>query len=112
MRTLRLLNLHCNKTNDNTNTKLKEIFLTVDNGSFHIFGPKSMMSESDWNVNADIQFNKQSIISFYDKDAVRNLSTTKHFRNHIVEEIKIHDEPKTISFATNNANYVLTYEII
>ncbi len=89
MRTLRLLNLHCNKTNDNDdvdNTKLNKTFLTVDNGRFHIFGPESMRNGNDWKVNADIQFNKQAIISFFDEDLLRNLGTTKHFKNHIVEE--------------------------
>jgi hypothetical protein len=114
MRTLRLLNLHCNKTDndDVDNIKLNKTFLTVDNGSYHIFGPESMMNGSDWKVNTDIQFNEQAIINFYDEDLIRNLSTIKHFRNYIVEENEIHDGPKKASFATNNANYVLTYEII
>ena len=64
MKTLRLLNLHCNKNDDNNNnnTKLDKTFLTVDNGSFHILGPESMMDGTDWNVNADIQFNEQAKI--------------------------------------------------
>ena len=113
MRTLRLLNLHCNKIDDeNNNPKLKETFLTVENGLFHIFGPKLMMNGSDWKVNADVQFNKQAIMSLFDGELVRNLSTTKYFRNYIVEEKETHDGPKNISFATKNANYVLTYDII
>ena len=115
MRTLRLLNFHCNGTNsdDSNNTvKLNKTFLTVDNGRFHIFGPESMMNGSDWEVNADVKFNKQAKISFFDEDLIRNLSTTKHFRNYIVEEKETHDGPKNISFATKNANYVLTYVII
>ena len=114
MRTLRLLNLHYSKTGDDDNNshKLNETFLTVENGLFHVFGPKLMMNGSDWKVNTDIQFNKQAKISFFDEDLLRNLSTTKHFRNHIVEENKIHDVPKKVSFDTNNANYVLSYEII
>jgi len=115
MRTLRLINLHCNKIDDNEDNnspKLNETFLTVENGIFHIFGPKLMMNGSDWNVNADVQFNKQSIMSFFDGELVRNLSTAKHFKNYIVKENNIYDGPKKINFATNNANYVLTYEII
>src|SRR5215211_6739664 len=114
MRTLRLLNLHYSKTGDDDNNshKLNETFLTVENGLFHIFGPKLMMNGSDWNVNADIQFNEQAIMSFFDGELVRNLSTTKHFRNYIVKENNIYDGPKTFSFATSNANYVLTFEII
>jgi hypothetical protein len=113
MRTLRLLNLHCNKTDgDVNNTKLNKIFLTVENGRFHIFGPELMMNGSDWNVNADIQFNEQAKISFFDEDLIRNLSTVKYFRNHIIEENKIHNGLKKVSFATSNANYVLSYEII
>jgi hypothetical protein len=115
MRTLRLVNLHCNKIDDdntNTNTKLNKTFLTVDNGRFHIFGPESLMNGRDWKVNVDVQFNKQAKISFFDEDLVKNLSTTKHFRNYIVEENDIDDKPKKISFATSNANYVLTFEII
>jgi hypothetical protein len=113
MRTLRLLNLHCSRTNDdNNNPKLNETFLTVENGLFHVFGPKFMMNGSDWNVNADIQFNKQAMMNFFDGELVRNLSTTKHFRNYIIKENEINDGPKKISFATSNANYVLTFEII
>jgi hypothetical protein len=113
MRTLRLLNLHYSKTGDDNNShKLNETFLTVENGRFHVFGPESMMYGSDWKVNADIQFNKQAIICFYDKDLIRNLSTTKHFSNYIVEENEVCEGEKKISFATNNANYVLSYEII
>ena len=40
MRTLKLLNLHCNKI-DNNNTKVDETFLTVDNGNFQGFGLES-----------------------------------------------------------------------
>ncbi len=112
MRTLRLLNLHCNRTDDHNNSKLNKTFLTVDNGRFHIFGPESMVNGSNWKINADIQFNEQAKLSFFDEDMVRNLSTTKHFSNHIVKENEINDGPKKISFATNNANYVLTFEII
>ena len=110
MRTLRLLNLHYSKTDDDN--KLNKTFLTVDNGRFHIFGPESLMNRSDWKVNADVQFNKQAKISFFDEDLVKNLSTTKYFRNYIVEENEINDGPKKISFATSNANYVLTFELI
>ena len=39
MRTLKLLNLHCNKTDDD-NTQVDETFLTVDNGKFQGFGPE------------------------------------------------------------------------
>ena len=69
MRTLRLLNLHCNKTDDNDdvdNTKPDETFLTVENGRFQGFGPESMINGSDWNLNAEIQFNEKAIICFYD----------------------------------------------
>ncbi len=55
-----------------------------------------MVNKSDWNVNADIQFNKQAIISFYDKDMIRNLSTIKHFRKYVIEENEIHDAPKKL----------------
>lgn len=73
-----------------------------------IFGPETMMNGSNWKVNVDVRFNKQAIISFYDKELVRNLSTTKHFRNYIVEENEIDDKLKKVSFATATANYVLT----
>jgi hypothetical protein len=115
MRNLRLLNLNCNKINSNNedkNTRIYEAILSVENGKFHIFGPESMMDGSDWTVNANIQFNEQAIISFYDEDLIRNLSNTKQIRHHIVEEIELKQGIKQVSFATNNANYVLTYEII
>ena len=113
MRTLRLLNLYCNRTNNNNNTESNETFLSIENGTFHIFGPKLMINGSDWKVNADIQFNKQAIIGLFDEDLIRNLSTTKQFRNYIVEEKnESNGRPNKINFATNTANYVLTYEII
>jgi hypothetical protein len=113
MRTLRLLNLHYSKTDDDNNShKLNETFLTVENGRFHVFGPKLMMNGSDWKVNADIQFNKQAKISFFDEDLIRNLSTTKQFRNLIIEENEIDDEPKKVSFTTSDANYILSYMVI
>ncbi|HEU4481632.1 MAG TPA: hypothetical protein VFR65_01130 [Nitrososphaeraceae archaeon] len=113
MRTLRLLTLYCNKTDDdNNNTKVAETFLTVDNGKFQGFGPESMSNGSNWNINANIQFNVEAIISFYDENLIRKQSNTKHFRSHIVEENEVLKGPKKVSFASNNANYVLTYEII
>jgi len=116
MRTLRLLNLHCNKTDNNNNnnntTKVKETFLTVDNGKFQGFGPETMSNGSDWNINANIQFNVEAIINVYDEDLIRKLSNTKHFRSHIVEENEVHHGAKQINFDSNNANYILTYEII
>jgi hypothetical protein len=47
-------------------------------------------------INADIQFNKQAKISFFDKDLIRNLSITKNFRNYIIEENEVHNGPKVI----------------
>ncbi|HEY8522464.1 MAG TPA: hypothetical protein VIL14_01760 [Nitrososphaeraceae archaeon] len=41
MKTLRLVNLHCNKT-DHNNTKVDETIVTVDNDKFPGFGPVSM----------------------------------------------------------------------
>ena len=114
MKTLRLLNLHYNKTNkyDKNSPNLNKGFLIVDNGRFRIFGPESIMNGSERKVNADVHFNKQAKISFFDEDLIRNLSTTKDFRNYIIEENEVHNGPKVISFATNNAKYVLTFEII
>jgi hypothetical protein len=60
LRTLRLVNLHCNKIDDN-NTKVDETFLTVDNGNFQGFEPVSMSNRSDWNINANIQVNLETI---------------------------------------------------
>ena len=112
MKTLRLLNLQ--KIDDNTSTKpIKEAFLTVENSSFHIYGPELMINGKNWNVNSDIKFNEQAIIGLFDEDLIRNLSTTKQFRNYIVEEKnESNGRPNKINFATNTANYVLTYEII
>ena len=115
MRTLRLLNLHCSKTDnidDNNNTKVNETILTVDNGKFQGFGPESMVKGSDCNVNADIQFNEKAIISFYDDDLILHLSKNiKYVRTHIVEENEVIEGQKKVNFTSDNANYVLTYEI-
>src|SRR5215211_4850764 len=73
MRTLKLLNLHCNKIDDN-NTKVDETFITVDNGNFQGFGPESMRNGSDWNINANIEFNVEAIVSFYDEELIRKLT--------------------------------------
>jgi hypothetical protein len=111
VKTLRLLNLQ--RKDDDTSTKpIKETLLAVENGIFHVFGPKSMMNKSEWMINVDVQFNKQAKLSFFDEDLIRNLSTTNNFRNYIIEENEVHNGPKVISFATNNAKYVLTFEII
>ena len=110
MRTLRLVNLHCNKTDDTT--KLDETLLTVDNGKFHGFGPVAMRNKSDWDINANIQFNEKAIIGLFDEDLIRNLSNTKHFRTHIVVENQVSIGAKKVNFATNTANYDLTFEII
>lgn len=111
MRTLRLLNLSYSK-NDFNNHKNLKTFLTVDNGVFHIFGPELMINGSDWKVNADIQFNEQAIVSFFDEELVKNLSTTKYFNNYVVKENSINSGTNKMSFTTDNANYVLTYKII
>lgn len=112
MKTLRLLNFQ--KIDDDNSTKLiKEAFLTVENGSFHVYGPELIINGKNWNVNSDIKFNEQAIISFFDEDLIRNLSTTKQFRNYIIEENEVYNgRSNKISLATNTANYVLTYEII
>ena len=60
LRTLRLVNLHCNKT-DHNNTKVDETIVTVDNGKFPGFEPVSMSNRSDWNINANIQVNLEAI---------------------------------------------------
>ena len=113
VKTLRLLTL---KKNDyDTNAKpIKETFLTVENGSFHVFGPKSMINEKEWSVNIDIQFNIQAILNFFDEDSIRNLSTTKEFIHYIVkEEHEIYNNRLgRINFVTNTTNYVLNYKIL
>jgi hypothetical protein len=111
VKTLRLLNLQ--RKDDDTSTKpIKETLLAVENGIFHVFGPKSMMNKSEWMINADIQFYKQAKISFFDEDLIRNLSTTKNFQNYIVEEkIESNDRLNKINIVTDTTNYVLTYEV-
>jgi hypothetical protein len=45
-----------------------------------------------------IEFNVEATVSFYDEDLIRKLSNTKHFRNHIVEKIKLlKDQKKLVS---------------
>ena len=62
LKTLRLVNLHCNKT-DHNNTKVDETIVTVDNDKFPRFGPVSVSNRSDWNINANIQVNLEAIRS-------------------------------------------------
>jgi hypothetical protein len=112
VKTLRLLNLQ--RKDDDTSTKpIKETLLAVENGSFHVYGSQVMINGKDWNVNSDIKFNEQAIISFFDEDSIRNLSTTKQFINYIVEEkIESNDKLNKIKFATITSDYILTYEIV
>lgn len=114
MRTLRLLNLYCDKSKeyDNNTAKFDKVFLAVENGIFHIFGPETMMEGSEWKVNADVQFNKQAKISFFDEDLIRNLSTTKNFRNYIIEEKEVNKRAHAVNFTGKNADYILTFEIL
>ena len=115
MRTLRLLNLHCSKTDDiddNNNSKVNETILTVDNGKFQGFGPESMVNGSDWNVNADIQFNEKAIIGFYDDDLILHLSNNiKYISTHIVEENEVIEGQKKVNFTSDNANYIFLINI-
>ena len=115
MRTLRLLNLHCRKTDDiddNNNTKVNETILTVDNGKFQGFGPESMVNGSDWKVNADIQFNEKAIIGFYDDDLILHLSNNiKYISTHIVEENEVIEGQKKVNFTSDNANYIFLINI-
>jgi hypothetical protein len=60
LRTLRVVNLHCNKT-DHNNIKIDETIVTGDNGKFPGFGPVPMSNGSDWNINANIQVNLEAI---------------------------------------------------
>lgn len=98
MRNLRLVNLHCNRINNNeddTNT-IYETILSVENGKFHVFGPEPMMDGSDWNVNVDIQFNEQAIICFYDEYLILNLSNSKQILQRIVEESEVQQGTKKL----------------
>ena len=71
------------------------------------------MNESDWKIKSDIKVNEQSVISSYYGDSIHNLSNnSKNIRNHVVKENEAHQETKNIGFTLNNANYILTYEII
>ena len=51
-------------------------------------------------------------VSFFDEDLIRKLSNTAHFKTHIVEENEVSKGLKTVSFSSNNATCVLTYEIV
>lgn len=110
MRTLRLVNLHCNKIMNTA--KPDETLLTVEGLRFQGFGPESMTNENDWNINADIQFNEQAIIRLYDENLERKPAYKDQFRSHIVEESYVREGLKTVSFSGNSVEYVLSYEII
>ena len=72
LKTLRLVNLHCNKT-DHNNTKVDETIVTVDNDKFLGFGPVSMSNRrSDWNINANIQVNLEAIRNFMTFNFITN----------------------------------------
>lgn len=95
MRTLRLLNLHCNRTDNDNNTKVNETILTVDNGKFQGFGPEPMINGSDWNINTDIHFNEQATITLFDDDLILHLSNNiKHVRMHVIEENEVREGQK------------------
>lgn len=72
LKTLRLVNLHYNKT-DHNNTKVDETIVTVDNDKFPGFGPVSMSNRrSDWNINANIQVNLEAIRNFMTFNFITN----------------------------------------
>lgn len=110
MRTLRLLNLHCNKIIDTS--KLDETFLTVEGIRFQGFGPESMNNENEWNINADILFNEQAIIRLYDENLEHKPNFKDHLKSHIVEESYVREGLKTVNFSSNSADYILSYEIV
>jgi len=111
VKTLRLLTLQRNDYDTNTKP-IKETILTAENGSFHA-GSKSTIYEKEWNVNVDVQYNKQVIINYFE-DSIRNLSNTKEIINDTMqEEHKIYtDRIDRINFVSNTTNYVLNYKII
>jgi hypothetical protein len=77
------------------------------------FGPESMINGSVWNVNTDIQFNEKAIITIYDDDLILHLSNNiKYVRKHVVEENEVHKRQKKVNFTSDNANYILIYQII
>ncbi|HZB64855.1 MAG TPA: hypothetical protein VE307_06055 [Nitrososphaeraceae archaeon] len=110
MRTLRLLNLHCNKIIDTS--KPDETFLTVEGIRFQGFGPESMNNENEWNINADILFNEQAIIRLYDENLEHKPNFKDHLKSHIVEESYVREGLKTVNFSSNSADYILSYEIV
>lgn len=110
MRTLRLLNLHCNKIIDTS--KPDETFLTVEGIRFQGFGPESMNNENEWNINADILFNEQAIIRLYDENLEHKPNFKDHLKSHIVEESYVGEGLKTVNFSSNSADYILSYEIV
>jgi hypothetical protein len=72
LKTLRLVNLYCNKT-DHNNTKVDETIVTVDNDKFPGFGLVSMSNRrSDWNINANIQVNLEAIRNFMTFNFITN----------------------------------------
>ena len=110
MRTLRLLNLHCNKIIDTS--KPDETFLTVEGIRFQGFGPESMNNENEWNINADILFNEQAIIRLYDENLEHKPNFKDHLKSHIVEESYVREGLKTVNFSGNSASYISSYEIV
>lgn len=110
MRTLRLLNLHCNKIIDTS--KPDETFLTVEGIRFQGFGPESMNNENEWNINSDILFNEQAIIRLYDENLEHKPNFKDHLKSHIVEESYVREGLKTVNFSSNSADYILSYEIV
>lgn len=110
MRTLRLLNLHCNKIIDTS--KPDETFLTVEGIRFQGFGPESMNNENEWNINADILFNEQAIIRLYDENLEHKPNFKDHLKSYIVEESYVREGLKTVNFSSNSADYILSYEIV
>ena len=78
--------------------KPDETLLTVVNGKFHGLGfsQQSMSDKTDWKINADIQFNEQDMISFFNEVSKPDLSNTKCFITPIVEENQVSRELKTL----------------
>jgi hypothetical protein len=108
MPTLRLINLHCNQTEDDTGGD--ETFIIVKAKDFHKFGVNPMNNGDDWSLNEQVPFSRRAIIEVWDEDLghwpdQHDLLGSK--------TVNADDIGEGQAFFTNySADYTLSYEVI
>lgn len=110
MPTLKLLTLHCNRTEDDFGPD--ETVVTVSGSRYHKFGPRSMNNGHDWDVNAEIPFRTRARVEVWDEDLGRWPDYHDKLGTHMVNASQAGEGQKEARFNAYGSDYVLTYEVL